>query len=250
MRNTDVFCITGIDTDIGKTIATGLLGRYLRQKGLFVITQKIVQTGCSGMSDDIVRHRQLMGMDLQDVDHSGLTCPYLFPEACSPHLAASLAGREIDCTVITEATAALCREFDTVLLEGVGGLLVPLNTELTLLDYLEQRGYPLILVSSPRLGSINHTLASLELAKVRGLQVLGILYNRFIESDQRIAEDSARVFARYLRRYGYNDCVIDFSGEREYGVRQLPAFNQLFQKELSQQHREDDATGKKNVSEL
>ena len=129
-----VLAVTGIDTNIGKTIATGLLGRYLRQQGHTVITQKVVQTGCLGVSDDIVRHRQLMGMDIQDADRSGLTCPYIFPEPCSPHLAASLAGKEIDCEVITEATTRLRKGYEYVLLEGVGGLLVPLQDNLTLLD--------------------------------------------------------------------------------------------------------------------
>jgi dethiobiotin synthetase len=228
MSQGNVLCITGIDTDIGKTIATGLLGRYLRAQGYTVITQKIVQTGCSGLSDDIIRHRQLMGMALQEVDHAGLTCPYIFPEPCSPHLAASLTGREIDGAVITEATAALRRDFDYVLLEGVGGLLVPLRDGWTLLDYLEETGYPLILVSSPRLGSINHTLAALELAKGRGLSILGIIYNRFKEENPVIAEDSARVFARYLRKLGFADCVVNLYGSKSYDKGQTPDFGMLF----------------------
>lgn len=228
MSQGNVLCITGIDTDIGKTIATGLLGRYLREQGYTVITQKVVQTGCSGLSNDIVRHRQLMGMDLQDADHAGLTCPYIFPEPCSPHLAASLIGKEIDGAVITGATAALRREYDYVLLEGVGGLLVPLRDGWTLLDYLEEMGYPLIVVSSPRLGSINHTLAALELAKGRGLNVLGILYNRFKEENPVIAEDSARVFARYLRKLGFADCVVNLYGSESYDKGQTPDFGMLF----------------------
>ena len=184
-----VIAVSGIDTDIGKTVATGLLGRYLRQRGKRVITQKIAQTGCLSVSEDIIRHRQLMGMDLQEVDKSGLTCPYIFPEPCSPHLAASLAGKKIDGGVITAATTELRQGYDYVLMEGVGGLLVPMGDDWTLLDYLQETGYPLVLVSSPRLGSINHTLAALELAKGRGLRVQGILYNRFKEDNPTIASD-------------------------------------------------------------
>lgn len=223
-----VVTITGIDTDIGKTVATGLMGRYLRLQGHSVITQKIVQTGCLGMSDDIVRHRELMGMDIQNADRSGLTCPYIFSEPCSPHLAASLAGKKIDCAVITTATEKLRREYEVVILEGVGGLLVPLNENWTLLDYLEETGYPLILVSSPRLGSINHTLAALEVAKGRGLEVQGILYNRFQEDNPTIAEDSARIFSLYLRKFGFADCVVDFYGSETYEKGQAPDFGKLF----------------------
>jgi dethiobiotin synthetase len=224
-----VIAVTGIDTDIGKTIATGLLGRYFRQQGKRVITQKIAQTGCCvSVSDDIITHRQLMGMDIQEADRSGLTCPYIFLEPCSPHLAAALAGKEIDCRVITSATMELCRRYDVVLLEGVGGLLVPLQDDYTLIDYFQDTGYPLILVSSPRLGSINHTLAALELAKGRGLNVVGILYNRFKEDNPIIASDSARVFSRYLRKHGFADCVVDFYGSETYKQGQGPDFGRLF----------------------
>jgi len=211
-----VVAITGIDTNVGKTVATGLLGRYLLGRGKRVITQKLVQTGCVGISDDILVHRRLMGQELQPVDHQGLTCPYVFAKPCSPHLAASLAGNKIDPAVICQATRALAARYELVLLEGAGGLHVPLTEECTFLDYLEQESYPLVVVSSPRLGSINHTLSLLELARNRGLNVLGILYNRYNKCDRAIAEDSARVFSQALLRYGYQDCVIDIFALDEY----------------------------------
>jgi dethiobiotin synthetase len=211
-----VIAVTGIDTDIGKTVATGLLGRYLLEQGKRVITQKLVQTGCSGIAEDILAHRRLMGQELQPEDHQGLTCTYVFANPCSPHLAASLAGCRIDPAVIRQATRTLAARYEIVLLEGAGGLLVPLTAELTFLDYLEQEGCPLIVVSTPRLGSINHTLSVLELARNRGLTVLGILYNRYQESDSVISEDSAQVFSRYLRQYGHHDCVIDLFAVEEY----------------------------------
>ncbi len=211
-----VIAITGIDTDIGKTVATGLLGRYLLGQGKRVITQKLVQTGCVGLAEDILVHRRLMGQELLPEDRQGLTCPYVFAKPCSPHLAASLAGQEIDPEVIRQATRILAARYDLVLLEGAGGLHVPLTAELTFLDYLEQEACPLIVVSTPRLGSINHTLSVLELARNRGLTVLGILYNRYQESDPVIAEDAAQVFSRYLRRYGHHDCVVDLFAVEEY----------------------------------
>ena len=217
-----VIAITGIDTDIGKTVATGLLGRYLLGQGKRVITQKVVQTGCVGLAEDILVHRHLMGQELQPEDLQGLTCPYVFARPCSPHLAASLAGQEIDPAVIRQATRTLAARYELVLLEGAGGLLVPLTAELTFLDYLEQEAYPLIVVSTPRLGSINHTLSILELAHNRGLTVLGIIYNCYAESDPVIAEDSAQVFSRYLRRYGHNDCVVDLFAVEEYSEEYSP----------------------------
>ena len=224
-----VFCITGIDTDIGKTIVTGVVGRFLAARGLRVITQKIVQTGCRGMSEDILKHRQIMGCGILEEDRLGLTCPYVFSTPCSPHLAARLEGRTVEPEVIAKATEVLQSCYDVVLLEGAGGLLVPLDEEMTFLDYLEKKAYPLILVSSPRLGSINHTLSAMEIVKGRGLQLCGIVYNRFLETDSRITEDSAEIFAGYLRRYGFPECLVHFGRISEKSAEQdIPDFSGLF----------------------
>ncbi len=211
-----VYCISGIDTDIGKTIATGLLAKSFRDKGFRTITQKMVQTGCTGISEDIIRHRQIMGIELQPVDVNGLTCPYVFPVPCSPHLAAKLDNQTIDCNVIRHATASLLQQFELVFLEGAGGLFVPLNEEETFIDYLEMERYPLILVSSSRLGSINHTLSALELARLRNIEVAAILYNRFAGSDPRIEQDSRDVFARYMQKNGFVGPVIDLFHLEKY----------------------------------
>ena len=228
MSLTKVYCVTGIDTDIGKTIATGLLARSFRNHGIKAITQKIVQTGCVGLSEDIIRHRQLMEIEPVTADLRGLTCPYVFPVPCSPHLAAELAMEKIDCEVIRNSTAALLGEFDLVLLEGAGGLMVPLNAECTLLDYLEREKYPLILVTSSRLGSINHTLSALELAHHRQLEVALIIYNRLAESDPRIVADSRTVFGKYMQKYGYSGEVVDLLPLSVYEKTDIPDFYNYF----------------------
>jgi dethiobiotin synthetase len=204
-----IYCVSGIDTDIGKTIATGLLARSFANNGIKTITQKIVQTGCTGISEDIIRHRQLMGINLLPVDYRGITCPYVFRVPCSPHLAARLEGRAIDCAVLRQSTAELMTLYDVVLLEGAGGLLVPLTKDCTLLDYLAEEQYPLILVTSSRLGSINHTLGALELACHRKIDIAAIIYNRLEDTDPRIVEDSREVFSNYLNRHGFSGMVID-----------------------------------------
>ncbi len=227
--NHRVICITGIDTDIGKTIITGLIAKYLLDDGISVITQKISQTGCSGISEDIQKHRDIMGIELQRVDLEGITCPYIFKEPCSPHLAASLEGKEIDCEKIDRSTTILQDNYDCVLLEGVGGLSVPLNSETTLLDYLERKAYPILLVSSPRLGSINHTLSALELAKKRNLDVLGILYNRYDDENKLITQDSKKIFSQYLNRYGFADRVINVYDLKSYRENTTPLnFHSIF----------------------
>ncbi|ACF12399.1 dethiobiotin synthase [Chlorobaculum parvum NCIB 8327] len=209
-----VIAVGGIDTGIGKTAATGQLARYFAEKGLQVITQKIVQTGCEGISEDIVEHRRIMGSDLQEVDLDGSTCPYVFRFPASPHLAAALEGSEIDFMEIRRRTFRLQLRYDLVLLEGVGGLLVPLTPELLFADYVRDAGYGLVLVSSSRLGSINHTLLSLEACASRGIEVRGVVYNRFFEADELIASDTRKVIAAALKRYGFGNApLVDLDAE-------------------------------------
>lgn len=200
--------ITGIDTDAGKTVATGLLARYLVRQGASVITQKLVQTGCHGMPEDVLVHRRLMGKELTNADRQGLTCPYVFELPVSPHLASREEQVVIDPKKIALATAQLEQQYEYVLLEGVGGVYVPLHDSLTVLDYLEKQGYPVILVSSAKLGSINHTLLTLEALSRRGLNVLGIVYNEYPAAPLRIAEDSQQVFRAFLPRFGYKATLI------------------------------------------
>src|SRR5690606_29027978 len=135
MKGQVVF-VSGIDTEIGKTVVTGWLARQWREAGVDVITQKLVQTGCVGASDDILLHRRIMGCGLFDEDRDGHTMPALYAYPASPHLAARLDGRSLDLEAIDRATAHLCERYETVLVEGAGGLMVPLTEELLTIDYV------------------------------------------------------------------------------------------------------------------
>ena len=213
------FYITGIDTGIGKTWATGLAARYLHQQGKKVITQKIVQTGQSdttsecAISDDIAEHRRLMGIlplpeDMpKSFGDGALTCPYSFAYPASPHLAAGLENRIINPDTLTKATEILQERFDTVLLEGAGGFLVPLTPNLTSADYIAGRQYPVILVTSGRLGSINHTLLTIEAVRRRNLTLACLVFNQYPDYDETISHDSLELFRRYCSDVVVLPCV-------------------------------------------
>ncbi|MCK5825169.1 MAG: ATP-dependent dethiobiotin synthetase BioD [Ichthyobacteriaceae bacterium] len=203
------YFIAGIDTDAGKSIATGLLAKFLLSKGVNVITQKLAQTGCLNVSEDIETHRNLMGVESFEEDETGLTCPYIFKFPASPHLSASMENVEIDINKISEATKVLENKYETVLLEGVGGVYVPLVGSYSTLDYLQEKKYPVILVSSAKLGSINHTLMTLDLLHSRGVEVKGIIYNLYVDSSEQIIADSKNVFKMFLKKFGYPQVVVD-----------------------------------------
>lgn len=194
--NGEVIFVGGIDTEIGKTVATGWLARQWREQGRDVITQKLVQTGCVGASDDILLHRRIMGCGLFEEDRDGHTMPALYAYPASPHLAARLEGRALDIAALDAATERLRQRHQLVLVEGAGGLMVPLTEQLLTIDHVARHGWPLVLVTSGRLGSINHTLLSLEAIAARGIVLHGIAWNsRDDGSDETIANESRR----YLR---------------------------------------------------
>jgi len=194
--------ISGIDTDAGKSYATALLAlRIMREEGRSVITQKFIQTGNTGISEDIELHRRIMGTGLLPRDLDGTTAPVIFSYPCSAQLAARLDGREIDLDVIDRATATLAAEYDTVLVEGAGGLMVPITDTFTTIDYIASRRLPLVLVTNGRLGSINHTILSLEAVKARGIELREVIYNRHFDYDPVIAEDTLGYITRYLVRH-------------------------------------------------
>ena len=208
-----VLFISGIDTDIGKTYATGMIAKALIQQGVKVITQKLVQTGVAinpdsgeiSIADDIITHRQLMSIPLQPCDIDNTTCPYRYEKPASPHLSARLANDILNPDVITSATKSLQADYDVVLLEGAGGLLVPITEQLLTLDYIAARGYPIVLVTSGRLGSINHTLLSLEAIISRGLEVHSVVYNHIqdnaAQTDEQIATSTIDFLQTYLAEH-------------------------------------------------
>ena len=211
-----VLFISGIDTDIGKTYATGMIAKALMQQGIKVITQKLVQTGVAinpdtsdmNIADDIITHRQLMNLPLQPCDLDFTTCPYRYEKPASPHLSAALAEDILNPNLITAATKALQADYEVVLLEGAGGLMVPITEQLLTLDYIAEAGYPVILVTSGRLGSINHTLLSLQAIKSRGLKVHSVIYNHIHDdsdnTDAEITRSTIDFPQHYLKQH-YQD---------------------------------------------
>ena len=197
-----VYFISGIDTGIGKTYTTGYLAKLWNEQGQKTITQKLIQTGNTDISEDIEQHRKMMQMGWFPEDESKLTMPEIFTYPASPHLATKIDGREIDFQKIADATRQLTEKYEVVLLEGAGGLMVPLTRRLLTIDFVKQQNYPVILVSSGRLGSINHTLLSLEALKARQIPLYALAYNLNDESqDPLISKDTAEYLKAYLAKH-------------------------------------------------
>lgn len=204
-----VYFISGIDTDIGKTVAVGMMARYLHRAGRRVITMKLVQTGNVGFSEDIVKHRAIMGVKSFPEDEAGLTAPAIFSFPASPHFAAAREHRQVDLEAIRAAVKKVAANYDLVLLEGAGGLAVPLTEELLTVDFVAAERYPLILVTSGRLGSLNHTIMSIEMASHRNIKLAGVVYNWSAEADPEIAADSKRMILKFLKKYNQPEVLVE-----------------------------------------
>jgi dethiobiotin synthetase len=166
--------VTGTDTEVGKSVVAAALTAALAARGVPVGAFKPVVTGLDDAPEPGKPHdHELLaacaGMTPADV------APYRFGPAVSPHLAAELAGVAIDPTMLVE-TARRNGERRTLIAEGVGGLLVPLTVVGTLvLDLVVGLGLPLVLVARPGLGTINHTLLTLQVARAAGIEVRGVV---------------------------------------------------------------------------
>ena len=203
--------ITGIDTDAGKSYATGWLARQLAEKGQTVITQKFIQTGCDSYSEDIDLHRRIMGTGPLPEDEDHTTAPIVLSYPASAQLAARIDGREVDLDAIDRSTAKLAEQFDAVLIEGAGGLMVPITDDFSAIDYVVSRRLPVMLVTNSRLGSINHTVLALEAIKARGIKLEAVLYNKHFDraAGEPIAEDTRGFVGRYVGRHFPGTPVID-----------------------------------------
>lgn len=204
-----ILFVTGIDTAIGKTIATGLLAAWFQRHERRAITQKLIQTGGNGASEDLSVHRQLMRTSFLPADHQGLTCPAIYPFPASPHLAAELANESVNVEKIVDCTNRLAFGYDIVLVEGAGGLMVPLTRHTLTIDVIARQAWPVVLVTSSRLGSINHTLLSLHALQSRGMELAAIVYNLHHAAPREITDDTRQLIREAVANMGSSAPVID-----------------------------------------
>jgi len=168
--------VTGTDTGVGKTVVSAALALTLKQSGNKVAVMKPVQTGTDlgGYLDiEFIQSVIETKYPLDDV------CPYRFSHPLAPLVAANIAGEKIDLERIKSCFYNLSSIHDTVIVEGAGGLLVPITDAYLMSDLAFNLGLSLIIVTRPGLGTLNHMLLTVESAKARGLKVMGIVINQF-----------------------------------------------------------------------
>ncbi len=204
MSATRGFFITGTDTDAGKTVATAAVLVSLRASGIDAVPMKAVQTG--GVRSEDGWHSPDLDFCLRmaelepDRDELRDMAPYIYEPACSPHLAAALAGREISVERIVEAFHNLLRRHQCVVVEGAGGLLAPIAETTTMIDLMAALGLPVILVARPGLGTINHTMLSVRELERSGLNLYGIIFCETTKGGRgKIEQDNMETISRLAK---------------------------------------------------
>lgn len=193
--------ITGTDTGVGKTIVSAGLVMALRQRGLNVGYMKPVETGCPVVDGEVLAQDSRFVREVTGIrDDMDLVCPYRLKAAAAPSIASRLEDAHIDLAYIVDQYFQLSLMHEIVVVEGVGGLMVPLNNNELVTDMILSLGLECVVVARPGLGTINHTLLTVNMAKMIGIGVAGVIFNGFgkeaIGLPERTNPDEVEHFAQ------------------------------------------------------
>ena len=183
--------VTGTDTGVGKTVVTGAIARCLSGAGVSVGVFKPIATGCEHRREGLVSsdaeflaHCSNSGFSLEEIN------PVRYAEAVTPSVAVERSGRAIDWAGLGQAYGRISEASDVTLVEGIGGLMVPIEPGYLVIDMMVDMALPAIVVAKNRLGVINHTLLTVEMCRIRGLKVAGVVVNGYRADGASLAEET------------------------------------------------------------
>ncbi len=203
--------VTGTGTEVGKTVVAAAIARTISTSGASVAVFKPAVTGLDELpadgtqSSDIDRFQSRRPGD--EPDHALLRraagsgqsddeiAPYRYGPAASPHLAAALAGEKIDPERLVASARAAAAGADALVCEGVGGLLVPLCRDYLVRDLAVELALPLVIAASPGLGTINHTLLTIEAARAAALEVVAVVLTPWPDEPTPIEQSNRETIA-------------------------------------------------------
>lgn len=183
--------VTGTDTGVGKTLVAGAIADWFRRRGRRVGVLKPIATGCAR------RREGLVSEDAEFLAHCAdarfpldVICPQCYAEPLAPALAAERAGRPVDWETVQRSLRIIAAGSDVTIVEGIGGVLVPLDATHTVLDLARWLRLPAVVVARPGLGTINHTLLTLSVLRSGGINVAGVVVNRYPAESATLAEET------------------------------------------------------------
>jgi dethiobiotin synthetase len=205
--------ITATDTGVGKTVITCAIASALRATGLRVGVLKSVATGCIHTREGLVSEDAELLAHHADSPHPlHVICPQRYAEPLAPAVAAQRAKQPLDWSAIQQSLDVIASTSDIMLVEGVGGLMVPLDEQHTVLDLARWLNYPSIIVARPSLGTINHTLLTASALRHANVPIAGVVINRYTADATPIDEETN---PRAIERWGKLPIVAIVPDSRE-----------------------------------
>lgn len=207
--------ITGTDTGVGKTHVAAGIAEALARRSMDVGVMKPVETGCRTHGGRMIPHDALrLKAAAEARDALSLINPYRFKAPLAPAVAAELEGKKINPRKILAGYQELCHRHDLMIVEGAGGILVPLTYDYTFLDLMRSCALPAIVVARPSLGTINHTLLTIKSLQQSGVTVAGIVINY---AENRKIGQAERTNPRVIERMsGINVLVTVLYGSHDF----------------------------------
>lgn len=192
--------ITGTDTGVGKTVIAGAIADYFRRHKARVGVCKIAASGCAK------RREGLVSEDAEFLAHCAdssfpldVICPQRYAEPLAPAIAAERAGQPLEWPAIQHSLQVISAGSDVIIVEGVGGVMVPMDRQSTLLDVARWLGLPTVVVARPGLGTINHTLLTINALRSAKVPVVGVVINRYQSENPDAAQETS---PRAIERWG------------------------------------------------
>jgi len=180
--------IIGTDTGVGKTVVAAGLALCLRDRGVKVGVMKPIATGCMSSDKRLYSTDAIYLFEAAENEYPLLSNPIRFRNPLAPHVASQIEKTPVDMRKILWAYHEICRLYDFIIVEGIGGLLVPFTDNYFVADLVKEFNLPVIIVARGTLGTINHTLLTVQAAVNRGLNVLGIILNAVPQANLSMAE--------------------------------------------------------------
>jgi dethiobiotin synthetase len=192
--------VTATDTGVGKTVISGAIADWFRRQGRRVAVCKPAATGCEHRREGLVSEDAEFLAHHADARHPlDLICPQRYVEPLAPSVAARRAGRPLEWEAIDRSLRIMQEGSEVMVVEGVGGVLVPMDDKYTVLDMIGWLGLPTVVVARPALGTINHTLMTVRTLRAAGAKVLGVVINRYPAEMPGVVEETS---PREIERFG------------------------------------------------
>jgi dethiobiotin synthetase len=183
--------VTGTDTEVGKTVVAGAIADWFRRRGARVAVLKPAATGCVSRREGLVSEDAEFLAACADARFPlDLICPQRYAEPLAPAVAAQRAKQPLDWEAIERSIRLMARASDVMVVEGVGGVMVPMDPAHSVLDVAGWLKLPTVVVARPNLGTINHTLLTVNALRAAGVRVVGVVINRYRADGASVAEET------------------------------------------------------------